>query len=308
MGASFLITLREGLEIALVLVIATAYLVKSGRRSEVRFVATGALLAAVACIVIGVIVNAFTDGLEGKAEQATEGILALAACLVLTWMIFWMRRNSRAISGELQLKVDAATTTSALVVVGFVAVAREGLETVLFLLGAESQNASGRDVVIGGLLGLAVAAVLGYLIHLGGHRIDLRVFFKVTGVLMILFAAGLAGKAFHEFRELFGFETGWLTEPMWNITSGPLASGTFHDFVAGLFGWAEDAERIRVLAYVAYLVPVMSLFLGGAGSGRRQLGERLEQRVPGEGGALDAHRELDDALQGLEVAELHRSD
>lgn len=261
MGASFLITLREGLEIALVLVIATAYLVKSGRRDELRFVAIGAGLAAVLCIFIGVLVNAFTDGLVGKAEQATEGFLALAACGVLTWMIFWMRRNARSIGGELRTKVDLATTSTALVVLGFVAVAREGLETVLFLLGAESQSASGRDVVIGGLLGLVVAAGLGWVLHLGGHRIDLRVFFRITGVLMILFAAGLAGKAFHEFRELAGFETGWLIEPMWTVASGRFASGTFHDFIAGLFGWSEDPERVRVAAYFVYLVPVLWLFL-----------------------------------------------
>lgn len=274
MSASFLITLREGLEIALVIAIVMAYLVKSGRRAELHSIMIGSGLAALACIVAGVIVNAFTDGLVGKAEQATEGSLALASCAVLTWMIFWMRRNSRSLGGELRAKVDAATTTQALTVLAFVAVAREGFETVLFLLSAETQSASGSDVVIGGLVGLAVAAALGWLIYVGGRRIDLGTFFKVTGVLMILFAAGLAGKAAHEFHELFGFDSGWLIDPMWNFTSGPLATGTFHDFIEGLFGWSADAERIRVLAYVAYVVPVMWLYLRQPASPAAELDER----------------------------------
>jgi high-affinity iron transporter len=261
MGASFLITLREGLEIALVLAIVIAYLVKSGRQTEVRSVVVGSSIAALACIVAGVIVHAAVGELTGKAEQATEGLLALASCAVLTWMIFWMRRNARSLGGELRAKVDAATTVQALTVLAFVAVAREGFETVLFLLSAETQTASGTQVVVGGLLGLAVAAALGWLIYVGGRRINLGTFFKVTGVLMILFAAGLAGKAVHELRELFEFESGWLIEPMWNITSGAFASGTFFDFIKGLFGWSADPERIRVLTYIAYAIPVLWLYL-----------------------------------------------
>jgi high-affinity iron transporter len=262
MGASFLITLREGLEITLVLAIVTAYLVKTGRRSDLRAVYTGAVLAALACIVAGVLVHSFTDGLEGKAEQVTEGSLALAACAVLTWMIFWMRRNARSLGGELRAKVDAATTVKALTVLAFVAVAREGFETALFLLGAEQGNSTGSDVVIGGLAGLAVAAVLGLVIYAGGRRINLGTLFRYTGIVMILFAAGLFGKGVHEFREFFGFgETAWLTAPMWTITSGAFAEGTFHDFIQGLFGWSADPERIRVFAYLAYVIPVMWLYL-----------------------------------------------
>ncbi len=261
MGASFLITLREGLEIALVLAIVTAYLVKSGRRDDLHLILVGSALAGAVCIVAGIIVHAFTDELVGKAEQATEGALALASCAVLTWMIFWMRRNSRSMGGELRAKVDAATTGRALALLAFIAVAREGFETVLFLLGAETQSATGGQVVIGGLIGLGIAAILGWLIYVGGRRIDLGTFFKITGVLMVLFAAGLAAKSVHEFRELAGFESGWLIDPMWTITSGPLATGTFNDFIAGLFGWSAEPERIRVFAYFAYVIPVLVLYL-----------------------------------------------
>ncbi|MGB8860371.1 MAG: FTR1 family protein [Ilumatobacteraceae bacterium] len=261
MGAAFLITLREGLEIAIVLAILVGYLVKTDRRAQLRSVWLGAGVAAVVCLIAGVAVHAVTDELTGKAEQAVEGTLALCAALVLTYMILWMHKNARSMGGHLRARVDGAQTAAALSVVAFIGVAREGFETVLFLLGAETGSSSGAQVVLGGLLGLALSALAGYLVYVGGSRIDLQKFFRYTGIVLILFAAGLVGKAFHEFRELLGFEDGWLVRPMWEITSGPLASGTLHDFLKGLFGWAADPERIRVLAYFAYAVPVLWLFL-----------------------------------------------
>ncbi|MEY4338280.1 MAG: iron permease [Actinomycetota bacterium] len=263
MGAAFLITLREGLEISLVLAILVGYLVKTGRRDQVQSVWLGTAVAAAMCAVSGVAVHAATKGLEGKAEQAVEGVLALAAAIVLTWMILWMHKNSKSMGGELRAKVDGAATATAVSFIAFVAVAREGFETVLFLLGAETSNASGAQVVIGGLIGLAVSALVGVAIYRMGSKVNLRTFFRATGVLLIVFAAGLVGKAVHEFRELFGFESGWLIDPMWSVTSGPLRAdgGAFYDFMKGLFGWSADPERIRVFAYVAYLVPVLVLFL-----------------------------------------------
>ncbi len=261
MSAAFLITLREGLEISLVLAILLGYLVKTGRADRTGAVWTGAAIAAAVCIVTGLLFHILVGEFEGKAEQAIEGFLALAAAIVLTWMILWMRKNARSLSGDLRSKVDGATTAGAVTMIAFVAVAREGFETVLFLLGAETGNASGAQVVLGGFLGLVVSAVVGVLVYRFGKNIDLRVFFKITGVLLIFFAAGLVGKAVHELRELVGLEGGWLFDPLWLISSGPLASGTLYDFLKGLFGWSSDPERIRVIAYFAYLVPVLWMFL-----------------------------------------------
>lgn len=263
MGSALLITLREGFEISLVLAILATYLVRTGRRAAIAQVWIGTGIAAAICIVIGIIVNAAVGGLNGKSEQAVEGSIALAACAVLTWMIFWMRRNARSMGAELRSRLAGATGAGAVVMVAFVAVIREGLETVLFLLSARTEGSasSGASVVVGGLIGLAIAAVLGWLVYLGGARINLRMFFNITGVLLILFAAGLFGKTFHEFRELFGAESGWLIDPAWTVESGPFASGTFYDFLKGFFGWSADAETIRVIAYFVYLVPVMALFL-----------------------------------------------
>lgn len=263
MGASFLITLREGLEIALVLAILVAYLVKTDRRHDVPEVWKGAAAAALVCLVGGIAFNVFVGEFEGKAEQFIEGTIAILAAAVLTWMVFWMRKNARGLSAGLRAQIDQASSARALATIAFVAVLREGLETVLFLISAETTSSSGSSVVVGGLLGLAVAAVLGRLVYAGGNKVNLRVFFNVTGVLLILFAAGLFGKFFHEYRELLGFESGWLVDPTWTITSGTWASGTFYDFMKGFFGWHNEAEHIRVVAYFAYLLPIGWAFLAG---------------------------------------------
>jgi len=267
MGAAFLITLREGLEVSLVLAILISYLVKTGRGHETVAVWRGTGLAALGCLAVGIVINAAIGGLHGTANQIVEGSIAVAAAGVLTWMIFWMRANSRSLGADLRSKVDATagvtTGAAALATIAFVAVVREGLETVLFLLSAENGSASGAQVVLGGLLGVVVAAVLGVLIYRSGERLNLRRFFQVTGILLILFAAGLVGKAFHEFRELLGFESGGLIDPVWTITSGLWAEGTFYDFMKGFFGWHKETEKIRLIAYFAYLVPVLWLFLKG---------------------------------------------
>jgi high-affinity iron transporter len=262
MGESFLITLREGLEIALVIAILAAYLVKSGRASMLRSMWIGVGAAAGVCIAAGVAFHLIVGNFTGKSEQFIEGALAASAASVLTWMIFWMRKNARGLSSELRAKLEGATTGNAVIVVAFVAVAREGFETVLFLLSAENGTSSAASVVIGGVLGLIISTILGILVYKRGQKLSLQTFFKVTGLLLIMLAAGLVGKAFHEFREFFGFETGRLiAPPAWNFTNGPLASGRIFDFLNGFFGWAADPEPIRVLTYFAYLVPVLWLFL-----------------------------------------------
>lgn len=266
MGSSLLITLREGLEIALVLAIIVAYLRKTGRGDRVGSVWVGSAVAAVVCVITGYIFYKAVGELQGKWEQFIEGALAFAAVGVLTWMIFWMRGHARGIASDLHGKIDMAIERSpmALAVVAFVAVGREGFETVLFLLGAETASASGAAVVVGGLIGLGISAVLGYLFFLGSDRIDLRKFFNWTGLLLILFAAGLFAKGIHEFREFFEFEAAWYSDSVWQISSGPLAEGWTFDFLKGLFGWSSDPERIRVVAYVAFLVPTLWFYFKAA--------------------------------------------
>jgi high-affinity iron transporter len=260
MGSSFLITLREGLEASLIVSILLTYLTKTDRKADARYVWWGTAVAILGCVVAGLIVYHALDGLNGKVEMATEGTIAFASTAVLTQMIFWMRKNSQGLSAGLRSKVDASAMT-ALFTIAFVAVVREGLETVLFLLSAETTSTSGSAVVIGGLLGLVASVVLGIAIFAGGRKINLKLFFNVTAVLLILFAAGLAGKSVHEYRELIGWENGWLVQSAWTINSGMWSSGTFHDFMKGFFGWHNAAENIRVITYFAFLAPTLYFYL-----------------------------------------------
>ncbi|KRO42899.1 MAG: FTR1 family iron permease [Ilumatobacteraceae bacterium] len=265
MGSSFLITLREGLEASLILAILLTYLKKTDRWADARFVWAGTAAAIGICLVAGIAIFIALDGLNGKVEYAVEGFIALLATAVLTHMIFWMRSHARTLGKELRDKVDASVG-SALAIIAFVAVLREGLETVLFLLSAETATASGSDVVVGGLIGLALSVVIGFGVYRSGNRLNLRTFFNVTAVLLLLFAAGLAGKAVHELRLLISWEAGWLVSSAWTLESGLFATGTFYDFMRGLFGWHKNPENIRVLAYFAYLIPVLLVYLRGSQS------------------------------------------
>ena len=265
MGSSFLITLREGLEASLILAILLTYLKKTDRWADARFVWAGTAAAIGICLVAGIAIFIALDGLNGKVEYAVEGFIALLATAVLTHMIFWMRSHARTLGKELRDKVDASVG-SALAIIAFVAVLREGLETVLFLLSAETATASGSDVVVGGLIGLALSVVIGFGVYRSGNRLNLRTFFNVTAVLLLLFAAGLAGKAVHELRLLISWEAGWLVSSAWTLESGLFATGTFYDFMRGLFGWHKNPENILVLAYFAYLIPVLLVYLRGSQS------------------------------------------
>ncbi len=251
---------------SLVVAIIAAYLVKTDKADYLKAMWTGVFVAIALSLITGLIFNAIIGEFEGKWEQAIEGVLAFLAVGVLTWMIFWMRRNAKDISGDLHSKIDAALANSpmSLSIIAFIAVAREGFETVLFLLGAETGSSSGAEVVIGGIIGLAIATVIGLGFYTGSSRIDLARFFQITGFLLILFAAGLFAKGLHEFRELFDIEASIIASRVWEVTSGPFAKGsTLHDFLKGLFGWSPNPERIRVFGYFAYLIPVTWLFYRG---------------------------------------------
>lgn len=252
---------------ALIVAIVLAYLKRLGRERDFRSVWAGTLAAVGLAAGAGVIIFVAVGGLEGKAEEIVEGVAAFAAALVLTWMVFWMRRQARTIKSELQHRVDEAVASRsavALAAIAFFAVLREGLETALFLLGSSVGQQSSLDQAIGGFAGVALAIATGYLIYKGSRRIDLRSFFKATGVLILLFAAGLLAKGLHEFQEVGVF--GSVNESVWNVRSigwlNPSAS-RFADFLKGLFGWHPAPSLEMVLVYFAYLVPVGFAFLSG---------------------------------------------
>ncbi len=255
MGAAFLITLREGLEAALIVASVMAYLRQLGRADQFGWVAAGALAGVLVSLGAGAGVYVAVGELEGRAEELTEGIIALVAVGVLTWMVFWMRRQARTMGAELRDRVEQALATGAvagLAFIVFIGVVREGLETALFLM-AVVFDSGAVSTALGAFSGLAVAIALGYAIYRGGQRINLRLFFQVTGGLIIVVAAGLFGKGVHELQEAGVLDT--VLSPVWNVEANPIIGhGQFTAFLKGLFGWSPDPSIEQLVVWALYLV------------------------------------------------------
>jgi high-affinity iron transporter len=260
--AAYFLLLREGLEAALIVGIVGAYLVKVGRRDGLRSVWIGVGLAFGLSIAVGAIVAATVGSLPVSVQETIEGLAALFAVAVLTWMLFWMRRQGRAMKGDLEHGVDLALrqgTVTALAGLAFAAVAREGLETVLFLFALGAQTADlVTSTLIGAAAGLATAIAIGYAIFRLGVRIDLRRFFTFTGVILIFVSAGLVAFAIHAFGEAGLIVNQGAVYDLGGIlpATSPLGS-----VLAGLFGYRAAPTPLEVIGYFAYLVPVLLLFV-----------------------------------------------
>jgi high-affinity iron transporter len=263
MGESFLIILREGFEGALIVAIVLAYLRSIGRLDLTRMIWLGVGLAAGIALALGIALNTFVDGLVGDARNRVFAVIAFAAAAVLTWMVFWMRRQSANIKGELQHAIDTAldqgNVARALFFVAFFAVLREGIETALFMVAAAT-GAGTLDILVGGGLGLLGAIALGALIYQGGRKVPMRQFFRVTGFLVIIFAAGLAAKGV-----MFLQASGDLRSAnyaFYDVTSihWLTASSQVGKFLAGIFGWDPRPSIEQVLIWLAVVVPLGYLF------------------------------------------------
>ena len=205
MGA-FVIVLREGFEATLLIGLILGVLNKSGRNDHARAVWLGVGAALVLSVVIGGILFAAVGELDGTAEKLYEGTAMLVAATVVTWMVFWMRKQARTLGGHLRSQVSTALVAGgglALASVAFIGVAREGLESALFLFASVGDEGV-VTTVVGGALGAIAATALGYLFYRGTSRLDLRQFFRVTGVLVIAFAAYLIAGGMHELGEAGG--------------------------------------------------------------------------------------------------------
>ncbi len=267
MAASFLIAFREVLEAALVVGIVLGYLARIRLTRHNRVVYAGVAAGIAASGLGAVLFITLAGGFEGRAEQLFEGITMLVGAALLTTMILWMMRQ-RHIAAELEAKVAASLrgpSRIGLFALVFVAILREGIETVLFLSAASL--ASPDNNLIGALLGLVAAIALGYALFVGSRKISLRSFFVVTNILLILFAAGLVGMAVHEFQEAGVLPV--IVEHVWNINppapdGGPYPAlhekGAIGSIARGLFGYNGDPSLLEVVAYGAYLAVVAALW------------------------------------------------
>jgi len=258
---TFLLSLREGLEAALIIGIVLGAVSKIHRKDLSPSVWLGALSAVAVSILTAVILTTFGMSLEENAEMIFEGITMLLAAGILTWMIFWMGKQARFLKSELEdgvNKAAASTGKRAVFTLAFMAVVREGVElaifiTAAFFAGDPSQVVSNTiQTLAGTILGLGTAALLGYTIFATTVRLDLRKFFQVTGILLILFAAGLVAHGVHEFNEV-----GWIPviiEHVYNLNAIINENSLVGQLLQTLFGYNGNPSLTEMIAYFAYVI------------------------------------------------------
>jgi high-affinity iron transporter len=285
--------LREGVEAALIVAIVCAYLARTGNARHFGRIWLGVGAAVATSCALGALVFVTVGSLEEPYEQIFEGATMLVAAGVVTWMLFWMRRQATSVKGDLQRAVDRVLTEGTawgLAVLAFTAVIREGLETAIFLVGqatAASGGTSGEAgapaVLVGALVGLGIAVALGYGFYRGSRALDIRTFFRWTGVLLIFIAAGLLSNAVHEFVEI-----GWIT-----VGTGPafdISAVLPHDegiglFLRAIFGYTATPEWVTAVTWATYVVVVLALYLRpvAARPGVPRPASADEGRAPGGG-------------------------
>jgi high-affinity iron transporter len=260
--AQYLIGLREGLEMALVVSILVAFLVKSGRRDRLGHVWAGVGVAALLSIGFGVALGFTDELLTFEQQEAFEAATSLVAVALVTWMVFWMRRFARTLSAELRGKLEQAIGMGGVAVaaMAFLAVAREGLETAIFYSAAARGAASAAAPLAGITLGLLTAVACGSLIYAGAVRINLAAFFRWTGLVLILVTAGIFKYGVHDLQEV-GLLPGLRTYAF-DLSGTGYEGGTWYDaLLGGMFNFTATPTVIETIAWIAYAVPVGVLFL-----------------------------------------------
>lgn len=268
MFSNYLIGLREGLEAALVVSILVAYLVKVGRRDRLVPVAGGVALAIALSAAFGALLTYTSTSLlsDFKSQEIFGGTLSIVAVGFVTWMVFWMRRTARGMRSELDGRMSSALELGAVAVAltAFIAVAREGLETALFFWSAVEAAGSTTAPVAGFALGIVTAVVLAWLLYRRSVKLNLARFFTWTGAGLIIVAAGVLAYAVHDLQE--GGVIGGLNTLAFDV-SGTIPPGSWYaTLLRGIFNFTPQTTVAQAIAWVAYVVPVMTLFLL---SGRR---------------------------------------
>jgi len=260
--ATFVIGLREGLEAALVVGIVAAFLRQRGEVRAVRYVWLGVLAAVVLCAGAALALQAYSQGLPQRQQEQLETVVGLVAVAMVTYMIFWMTRHARSMKGDLERAADSALARGsswALVAMAFLAVLREGLETSVFLLATFQNSRDNAQGAIGAGLGVVLAVVLGYGIYRGGVKLNLTRLFRITGVLLVVVAAGIVMGAAHT-----AHEAGWLLAGQQQVLdlSALVRPGTVRAAVLqGVLGWQPRPVLAEVVGWVVYAVPMLLVVL-----------------------------------------------
>jgi high-affinity iron transporter len=262
LASNALIGLREGLEAALVVVILVAFLVKTGRRWALRHVWTGVGVAVALSVALGALLTYGTKQLTFEAQELIGGSASIIAVVFVTFMVFWMKSASRTISGELKGKLDQALDMGpfAIVLVAFLGVGREGLETAIFFYATtEAAGQGNNQPLVGWVIGLAGAVVLGWLIYRGAVKINLAKFFRYTGILLVLVAAGILAYGIHDLQEA-GFLPG-LTTLAFDVSATVDPSSWYATLLKGIFNFTPATTVLQAIAWVLYVGIVLTLFL-----------------------------------------------
>jgi high-affinity iron transporter len=258
---TFVIGLREGLEASLIVGIIAAFLIQRGERRALRPMWVGAAIAVGLCVAVAVVLRVVGDSLPHRQQEVMEGVLALLAVAGVSYMVVWMRRHARELKGQLETHAEHALLTGsvlALVAMAFFAVIREGLETAIFLLAAFQGSLDPVATGLGALLGLITAIALGYGVYRGGVRLNLARFFRVTGFILVLVAAGLLSSAVHAFAE--GGVIGAARSPAFDL-SWLIAPNTIRaSLITGMLGLQPVPTVAEVTAWLLYAIP-MSIYV-----------------------------------------------
>jgi high-affinity iron transporter len=266
---NFLIGLREGLEAALVVSILVAYLVKSQRRHQLRWIWLGVGVAVLLSVGVTVGLGLQSRQLTFRTQELLGGALSIVAAAFVTWMIFWMATAAATIAGDLRGRIDAAAGRWwSLTVVAFLAVGREGMETAL-ILWSNTRTATGRDLpagapvswepLVAAVLGLLAAVALGYLLYRGAVTLNLTVFFTWTGVFLVLVAAGVLSYGIHDLQEA-GLVPG-LHRHLFDVTHLVPPSSWYGTLLKGIFNFSPQPTYGEAAAWIAYVVVVLPAFV-----------------------------------------------
>ena len=263
---AFLIMLREGIEAALIVGIVAGFLKQSGHSRLMPKVWLGVALAALMCLGIGYGIHSATGEIPQKEQEFVVGVIGLVAVAMLTYMILWMKKAARSMKQQLQDSVQTALNRGngqgwALVGMAFLAVAREGLESVFFLLAVFQQSPTW-SMPVGAVLGLLAAVVIGALIYQGGIRLNLAKFFRWTGAFLIVVAAGLVAGSLRALHEAGVWNH--LQEVVFDSSKYLHEDSPLGVLLGGFFGYTDHPTQGEVLAWLLYLVPVMIWFLHGS--------------------------------------------